>query len=178
MTLSPQQNEPDHVLTAAPAFGPVVSHVETPGASLATATPDDDGDDDEAETELGPLRRCIVTRTRQPAETMIRFVVGPDRKIVPDLQARLPGRGLWLSARKDVVETAIARKAFARAARAEVLVPDDLPGLIEAALTRRVIEILGLTRRAGQAVSGFRESARMAGRGSCGACRPGFGWQH
>jgi predicted RNA-binding protein YlxR (DUF448 family) len=86
---------------------------------------------------------------------MIRFVVGPGRALVPDLKATLPGRGMWLSARRDVLETALARKAFARAARAEVLVPDDLPANIEAALTRRVIEVLGLTRRAGQAVSGF-----------------------
>jgi len=35
---------------------------------------------------------------------MIRFVVGPDRQIVPDLAARLPGRGIWLSASGDVLD--------------------------------------------------------------------------
>jgi predicted RNA-binding protein YlxR (DUF448 family) len=89
---------------------------------------------------------------------MIRFVVGPDRSLVPDLRATLPGRGMWLSARRDVLETALARKAFARAARAEVLVPGDLPAMIEAALTRRVIDLLGMTRRAGHAVSGFTKA--------------------
>lgn len=41
---------------------------------------------------------------------MIRFVVGPDRQIVPDLAAKLPGRGIWLSASKDVLELADARE--------------------------------------------------------------------
>jgi predicted RNA-binding protein YlxR (DUF448 family) len=117
--------------------------------------PEDAGADDE---EKGPFRRCIVTRERHLAETMIRFVVGPDRMVVPDLKAGLPGRGMWLSARRDVLETALARKAFARAARAEVLVPVEMPAIIEAALKRRVIEVLGLTRRAGQAVCGFSKA--------------------
>ena len=44
-----------------------------------------EAEDDEPET--GPLRRCIVTRERLPKERMIRFVVGPDGAIVPDLAA-------------------------------------------------------------------------------------------
>src|SRR6476469_3890346 len=63
-----------------------------------------DAADDELEPETGPLRRCIITRERLPKERMIRFVVGPDRKIVPDLAARLPGRGIWLSASRDVLQ--------------------------------------------------------------------------
>lgn len=116
--------------------------------------PEEEGADD----EKGPFRRCIVTRERHSPEMMIRFVLGPDRTVVPDLKAGLPGRGMWLSARRDVIETALARKAFARAARAEVLVPAELPAIIEAALKRRVIEVLGLTRRAGQAVCGFTKA--------------------
>ena len=157
MTLSQHQNEPALVLTEVPAIGPVVSHEETTGAERLTARDDDDSDGG-PDTEKGPLRRCIVTRARFSPEVMIRFVVGPERILVPDVQARLPGRGMWLSARKDVVETALARKAFARAARAEVLIPVNLPAIIEAALTRRLIEVLGLTRRAGQAVSGFAKA--------------------
>jgi predicted RNA-binding protein YlxR (DUF448 family)/ribosomal protein L7Ae-like RNA K-turn-binding protein len=113
----------------------------------------------EDEPETGPLRRCIVTRERQPKERMIRFVVGPGRAIVPDLAATLPGRGIWLSAHRDVLETARAQgglgRAFARAARGPVTLPPDLPAVLEAALVRRIGELLGLARRAGQAVAGF-----------------------
>jgi uncharacterized protein len=100
-----------------------------------------------------------VTRERLPKEQMIRFVVGPDRKLVPDLAATLPGRGIWLSASLDVIERARAQgglgRAFARAARGPVIVPPDLPAELEAALVRRIGEFLGLARRAGQAVAGF-----------------------
>src|SRR5271168_2433426 len=83
------------------------------------------GDEEAAET--GPLRRCAVTRARLPKERMIRFVIGPDRAVVPDLAERLPGRGIWLSAARDVLETARLRGAFAKAARGPVTVPPDLP---------------------------------------------------
>jgi predicted RNA-binding protein YlxR (DUF448 family) len=128
------------------------------------------GEDDEPET--GPLRRCIVTREQQPKEQMIRFVVGPDRVVVPDLAATLPGRGMWLSASGDVLEVARARgglgRAFARAARGPVTVPPDLPAVLEAALIRRIGELLGLARRAGQAVAGFDKAREWlrSGRGT------------
>jgi predicted RNA-binding protein YlxR (DUF448 family) len=96
---------------------------------------------------------------------MIRFVVAPDGGIVPDLAARLPGRGIWLSADADVLETARMRGGFARAARAPVSVPPDLlPGL-QAALARRIAEQLGLARRAGQAVAGFTKAREWLERG-------------
>jgi hypothetical protein len=118
--------------------------------------------DEEAQEETGPLRRCVVTRERLPKERLIRFVVGPDRALVPDLNADLPGRGMWLSASKDVLETARDKgglaRAFARAARGPVTVPQDLPVLLEAALVRRIGELLGLTRRAGQAIAGFEKA--------------------
>ncbi len=113
---------------------------------------------DEDEPERGPLRRCIVTRTQGQREAMIRFVLGPDRKIVPDLAARLPGRGMWLSARADVIETARAKGAFARVARGPVTVPADLSEILQVGLSRRVGEFLGLARRAGQTVAGFAKA--------------------
>jgi len=138
-----------------------------------------DIDDDEVEPETGPLRRCIITRERLPKERMIRFVVGPDRQIVPDLAARLPGREIWLSASLDVLESQDAQgsgrqkekqgdgryrhlvRAFARAARGPISVPPDLSVLLQTALVRRIGDCLGLARRAGQAIAGY-EKAREA----------------
>ena len=77
---------------------------------------------------------------------MIRFVVAPDRAVIPDLAAKLPGRGIWLSARRDVLETARARGAFQRAARSPVTVSPDLVATVQAGLERRVTEMLGLAR--------------------------------
>ncbi len=104
------------------------------------------------------MRRCAVTRQRLAKEQMIRFVVAPDRSLVPDLTARLPGRGIWLSARGDVVETARIRGVFAKAARGPVTVPPDLLSVLTTALVRRIGDHLGLARRAGEAVAGFAKA--------------------
>ncbi|MBN9508317.1 MAG: RNA-binding protein [Alphaproteobacteria bacterium] len=130
----------------------------------------EDEAEDEAgdEPQSGPLRRCAVTRARLPKEAMIRFVVAPDGRIVPDLAARLPGRGIWLSARGDVIETARTRGAFAKAARAPVQVPADLLDMLRAALERRIGEHLGLARRAGQAVAGFVKAREWLQSGRAG----------
>jgi hypothetical protein len=151
----------------------------TTEANPAPTADDNEIPDDGVEPETGPLRRCIITRERLPKERMIRFVVGPDRQIVPDLTARLPGRGIWLSASRDVIEFGGLQedgrqkekrgdgsyrhlvRAFARAARGPVSVPPDLSVLLQAALARRIGECLGLARRAGQAVAGY-EKAREA----------------
>ena len=103
---------------------------------------------------------------------MIRFVVAPDKTIVPDLTATLPGRGIWLSAAGDVIETARAQgglgRAFARAAHGPVIVPPDLLALLEAALLRRIGELLGFDRRAGQAVAGFDKAREWLRTGRVG----------
>ncbi|WP_419728090.1 RNA-binding protein [Lichenicola sp.] len=113
---------------------------------------------DADEPERGPLRRCVVTRERIEKERMIRFVVSPDRVLTPDLGARLPGRGIWLSANRDVLETARTRGAFARAARGQVILPPELPALLQDGLLRRIADCLGLARRAGQAVCGYAKA--------------------
>ena len=121
---------------------------------------------EEDEPESGPLRRCAVTRERDHRGRMVRFVVSPDRVVVPDLLAKLPGRGIWLSARRDVLEIARTRGAFARAARGTVTVPADLVELVQSGLALRITELLGLARRAGQAVCGFQKAREwlVAGR--------------
>jgi len=104
-----------------------------------------------------PCRRCIVTGDERPKAELIRFVVGPDDGIVPDLEERLPGRGLWLSADRDVVNTAAAGRVFAKAARQKVNVPEDLAERIEALLAGRTMDLIGLARRAGNVICGFEK---------------------
>jgi predicted RNA-binding protein YlxR (DUF448 family) len=103
------------------------------------------------------MRRCIVLGGEQPKNELIRFVVGPDGNLVPDLEAKLPGRGLWLSAQRDVVNTASAKRLFSRAARSKVEVPEDLVDRLEVLLVARCINLLGMARRSGSVVSGFEK---------------------
>lgn len=122
---------------------------------MTTPPPDAAAEPGDDEPETGPTRRCIVSRETGPREAMLRFVIGPDQAVVPDLAAKLPGRGMWLSARGDVLERAVNRGAFAKAARCAVHVPPDLRLRIEDGLRRRVRDQIGLARRAGQAVAGW-----------------------
>jgi predicted RNA-binding protein YlxR (DUF448 family)/ribosomal protein L30E len=135
------------------------------GQDSLTIVAIDDQDEDE---ETGPQRRCIATGVSGPVEAMIRFVVGPDDLLVPDIEARLPGRGMWLSARRDVVNSAVKKALFAKAARRKVLVPADLAECIEGMLRRRCLDLIGLARRAGQVVSGYDQvrSALKSGKGA------------
>ena len=81
--------------------------------------------------ETGPVRRCALTRDRRPKEELIRFVLGPDGTIVPDLRERLPGRGVWLTASKDCVAEAAKRNAFAAALKTKVTVPPALADQVD-----------------------------------------------
>ena len=111
----------------------------------------------DADQPQGPERRCIVTGQVQPKQDLLRCVVGPDGQLVVDLAYKLPGRGIWLSPRRDVVNTALAKKAFARAAKRQVLVAADLADQIEALLVGRCLNTLGMARRAGKAVAGYEK---------------------
>jgi predicted RNA-binding protein YlxR (DUF448 family) len=99
---------------------------------------------------------------------LIRFVVGPDGRIHPDVAERLPGRGLWTLARRDIVARAVKKRLFGRAARAAVGVDEDLDRRVEELLVRRAIDFIGLARRAGLAVCGFAkvEAVLNAGKGA------------
>jgi predicted RNA-binding protein YlxR (DUF448 family) len=116
----------------------------------------------------GPLRTCIVTGEALAPERMIRFVVGPENDVVPDLARRLPGRGMWVRAERSAVEQAVAKKAFARAARAAVAAAPDLPQRVERLLLDRVLEDLSRARRAGRAVAGFVKVEQLIGRQRAG----------
>jgi predicted RNA-binding protein YlxR (DUF448 family) len=116
----------------------------------------------------GPVRTCIVTGEQAAPDGMIRFVVGPQGEVVPDLARRLPGRGLWVRAERPAVEKAVAKKAFAKAARASVSAPADLAERVERLLLERALEDLSRARRAGRAVAGFVKVEQMIGQRRAG----------
>lgn len=108
------------------------------------------------QTGEAPERRCIVTGEVQPKQGLIRFVSSPDSVVVPDVLGKLPGRGMWVTADRAVIEQA-GRGHFSRSAKAPLTVPDDLADQVEAALLRRVTDLIALARKAGLAVAGFEK---------------------
>ncbi|CUH86498.1 ribosomal protein L7Ae family protein [Phaeobacter sp. CECT 5382] len=107
--------------------------------------------------EDGPERKCIATGEAQPKQGLIRFVMGPESQVVPDVFGKLPGRGVYVTASRDALEQAVKKKLFARGFKAPVTVPEDLVGEVERQTLRRVVDLLSLARKSGHAVGGYEK---------------------
>ncbi|MCA8881502.1 MAG: RNA-binding protein [Rhodobacteraceae bacterium] len=112
---------------------------------------------DPAATGEGPERRCLVTGERGAKSGLVRFVIGPEGNVVPDILGRLPGRGMWVKPDRALIDAAVRKRAFSRGAKRSVVAPPDLADQVEAGLIRRVIELVALARKAGTAVAGYEK---------------------
>ncbi len=111
----------------------------------------------------GPERSCIVTRVKGPPEALLRFVVGPDGAVVPDVRAKLPGRGAWVTGEAGVLAEALRRKSFKRAFKREVMVSPDVVAMVDTLLERDALQALSLANKAGLVVAGSAKVEAAAG---------------
>lgn len=106
----------------------------------------------------GPVRTCLGGAGPAAKDSLIRFVVGPDGALVADLAARLPGRGFYVSPDRARLERALKRGGFQRVAGRRGLGPvrvgADLADQVERLLVARLVDLIALANRAGQAVAG------------------------
>ena len=118
-----------------------------------------------------PERRCILTGDHGSRSDLLRLAISPDGLVLPDPLARAPGRGAWLGVNRAELDAAMGagknggklRGALARAFKgAPLTVPDDLSARIEAALTRALLDRLGLEMRAGKVLLGSDRIAEHA----------------
>ena len=110
----------------------------------------------EAHTAAAPRERlCIATREVRPVGELMRFVVGPDGSVVPDLKRRLPGRGVWITARRHLVEEAVRRRMFGRGFKADVKVSAELADELDGLLERSALNALSIAHKAGLVILGF-----------------------
>jgi uncharacterized protein len=109
---------------------------------------------------------CIVTREEADEDALVRFARAPDGGVVPDLQAKLPGRGVWVTCSRSTLNDAIKRQAFARGFEEDCKVPDELPDMVGNLLRKQAVNQVSLARKAGIAVQGFtkvEEAVRKGG---------------
>ncbi len=112
-------------------------------------------------------RKCIVTGQVCSPEALLRFARVPHSgEVVPDLRNELPGRGVWVFARRDLVASAVKRKLFTRGFREPCVVQDDLDERVAERLDELALNYLSLARKAGQAVQGFEKVAALITNGS------------
>jgi len=106
-----------------------------------------------------PHRTCIGCRETFEKRDLIRIVRSPEGRLVPDLKAKLPGRGVYLCNRPACLQKAVRKNLFSRALRSPVSA-SDLAGLEETIcrlLEEKVRSFLSVMRKGNQVVVG-RES--------------------
>jgi len=86
---------------------------------------------------------------------LVRFVASPEGVVTPDLARKLPGRGLWVAAKREAVEAAARKGLFSRAAKAKLVAGPELADQVERLLRARLVAALGLARKAGDLTFGY-----------------------
>ena len=114
------------------------------------------------------FRTCIVSGQCKLKAEMLRFVIGPDENVVPDLDEKLPGRGLWLSAEREILSIACSQNFFDKRARRRVIKTHDLAQRVERLLADKCIELLQLARRSGVLTAGSDEVMQRLSKGASG----------
>ncbi len=113
--------------------------------------------DDSEDVVKGTSRKCIASGAIKEKSALLRFVVTPDNIIVADVLGKLPGKGIWVSCDKVLMEKAVRDGLFAQVARKPISVPATLLDDAEHMLTNRVISLLSLARKSGRAVAGYEK---------------------
>lgn len=119
--------------------------------------------------EAGPERTCIVTRRKASPDDLIRFVLGPDAEVVPDLRRKLPGRGVWVTAKATVVAEAMRKRAFSRGFKAEVKSDPRLDVVVDDLLARDALQSLSMANKAGAVTAGFAKVEKAIAAGGVAA---------
>lgn len=110
------------------------------------------------ERDAGLTRRCIATGETEGKDGLIRFVLSPDGVLTPDLAERLPGRGVWVKADPDALDRACSKGLFSRGFKTKVAAPEGIVQQVTELCLRRVVDSIGLARKAGLAVCGFERT--------------------
>ncbi|MDI9408022.1 MAG: DUF448 domain-containing protein [Candidatus Pacebacteria bacterium] len=118
--------------------------------------------------EKGLLRRSVASGESHPKNELLRCVVSPTGELVFDAPQKLLGRGYYIESNRDLIEQAIKKRAFSRAARRDIKIPAEFLAKIEDNLLQRCLSLIGLARRAGKAVMGYDKVVEKIGRGEIG----------
>ena len=167
-TKSPSQGSPESsTFGVAPLREGLGEGLSEAPPSLDTPSPDPSRKREGGRGKSEPERRCILSGEHGARDALLRLAISPDGLVLPDVNAKAPGRGAWLGVPRGELETALAKGklkgALARAFKGAALtIPEDLPQRIENALTRALLDRLGLEMRAGRLILGSERIAEHA----------------
>ena len=100
-------------------------------------------------------RKCIVTGKVFEKETLLRFVVLPDGTVVPDFKKKLPGKGVYVSNQKKLLQKAIANNLFAKVLKNGAKSGDVLMEQVENLLKKQALDMVSLAKKAGVLITGM-----------------------
>ncbi|HJV34636.1 DUF448 domain-containing protein [Geomonas sp.] len=117
-----------------------------------------------------PLRSCLACRETRDKGGLLRFVLAPDRTLVPDLQQKLPGRGAYTCLKASCVRQAALKKQFARGFKGEVQGAEGeaLIRQVGEKLRERIASYISLANKGGKVVSGSDQVAERLKKGEAG----------
>jgi len=110
---------------------------------------------EEDKVKRSAVRQCALYRSQSREDELLRFVLDPEKRVVPDIKRKLPGRGVWITASRDAVTEAVRRKVFSRGFKQSVAADADLADLVAALLKRAALQDLALANKAGCVVTGY-----------------------
>lgn len=119
-----------------------------------------------------PQRSCLACRETKDRDHLIRFVLSPLGEVVPDLDAKLPGRGAYTCINAACLAAAVKQRQFGRAFKREVSVPypDQMTVMVSRLLLERVIGYIALANKAGKIIAG----GSLVGEALKGKNKPGL----
>lgn len=94
---------------------------------------------------------CLVTGRSLPVREMVRFVLDPQRRVMADIAAQLPGNAWYITAERPYVEQAVAEQLFGADASVDAALPDR----VERALEQRALQLLAMAKKAGVLIVGY-----------------------
>lgn len=140
---------------------PTLSTPQSPSEEMVKAALCDD-----KRGHKGKTRLCLATSLAKDKSELIRFALSPDKIVTPDINNKLPGRGVWVSAQRLALETVLAKNSFARGFKGKAIIPDDFVKMVEFLLCRRVLGLLTMSRKSGYIFIGFDQVKAAAQAGS------------
>ena len=105
----------------------------------------------------GPERTCLVHRTTGSSNEMLRFVLNPDSIVTPDLKGNLPGRGVWITAKRKDVDLAVKKALFSRGFKQTAKSNDTLGEQVDTLLETAALQALSLAQKSGLVTVGLEK---------------------
>ena len=88
-------------------------------------------------------------------DDFIKISLSPDNQLIPDLHNNLPGRSVWVPAKRAQIKEIIAGDELETQFGVEQLFTEDIIFLIEKILRKKILNTISLTKKAGYLAIGL-----------------------